>query len=115
MTQILLPDQLLALGLILEIAAMRHGDGQRQSAPTPRTAVRVEANGQLGLRGHPAAQERIGAAETFTRHVSDRAIGLPQAFQRHPFADAVDGHQAQQSDLDAGHTVRRIGREVEGA
>ena len=35
--QILLADQLLLFRLILEIAAMRHGDGQGQRATTPST------------------------------------------------------------------------------
>src|SRR5690606_32107683 len=109
--QVLLADHLLALRLILEVTAVRHGDGERQGLAAAGSRLGMKADGELCLGDDPATEQRVVGAETVLRHLPDGLRRLTHAFEGHPLTDGVDRHQPQVIDAHRLDAITRIGRE----
>src|SRR6056297_829496 len=81
--QVFLADHLLGRGAILQIAAMRPGDGQGQRAPPVPAGATGELHRELRARHDETIAQRRAVPEHLVRHRPDRAVGARHVLERH--------------------------------
>src|SRR5690349_13083190 len=96
--KVLVTDDAFALGPILQVTPVWHGDAERQRASTTGLIVRMKANRQLCPGDHPSASQRVGAAESLGRHLPDCARHVACAFQGEPLASRIERHEPQETN-----------------
>src|ERR1043166_3406793 len=88
--KIFFADHLLGSGLLLEVAAVRQRDCERQGPAAPSIALGLEPDRQARLGHDPATLQGIVRTEPRRSHAPDVATDLAQTFQRDALTRVID-------------------------